>query len=85
LTWISTVLQLNDSRVTLNASDPLNYEMSLMLSTDGFLINVTRVLLEFCRPFLDPKAGKISFVNAQYVLQTPRYDFSKQPRLGNAT
>lgn len=75
---------MNDSRVNLNASDPLNYEMSLMLGTDGFLINTTRVLLEFCKPFLDPNLGKITLINALYPLLNHRYDFSKQKRLGNA-
>jgi hypothetical protein len=95
LAWVGTILQLNDAKVGLSPADPLYAEMSLMFSSDSFLLNLTEVLLEFCKPFIDPKgiivtfsvlklvAQKVSLINPDFCKLSHRYDFSKLPKLAD--
>lgn len=83
ISWLTALLQLNDARVGLLASDPLYQEMQLLLSTDGFLLNVVNVCLLFCKPFLDPKLGKVQLINPSFCQSTHRFDVTKQPKLSD--
>jgi len=81
LSWVGAFLQLNDTRANINPVDPLSFEINLVLSTDGFMIFLLEILLNFCKPFMDPKAPKVSMIQSTYCPQSHRYDFSKQPKL----
>ncbi len=95
LIWIATILQLNDTKPHLNPAgtlpccillstniDPLFPEMCMMVSSDSFLLNLTEVLMEFCKPFLDPKSQKLSLIHPTF-LSSHRFDFSKLPKLAD--
>jgi len=81
LSWVGAFLQLNDTRANMNPVDPLSFEINLVLSTDGFLVFLLNVLLNFCKPFMDPKTSKVSMIQTTYCPLSHRYDFSKQPKL----
>eukprot|EP01116_Phalansterium_solitarium_P010605 TRINITY_DN2558_c0_g1_i4.p1 TRINITY_DN2558_c0_g1~~TRINITY_DN2558_c0_g1_i4.p1 ORF type:complete len:799 (+),score=271.42 TRINITY_DN2558_c0_g1_i4:148-2544(+) len=88
LDWLACLLGLNSAHAERNTRDPLFVEMSLMMSSDGFLLNLMAVLLLFCKPFVDPHQAKMSAVNVDYVLRQPgrgRLDFSKFAVLADGT
>jgi hypothetical protein len=55
LNWIATILQLNDSRATLNPHDPMYYELAMIAASDPCSLNLFAVLLQLCLPFMIPK------------------------------
>eukprot|EP01114_Cavostelium_apophysatum_P010870 TRINITY_DN2500_c0_g2_i1.p1 TRINITY_DN2500_c0_g2~~TRINITY_DN2500_c0_g2_i1.p1 ORF type:complete len:1245 (-),score=372.21 TRINITY_DN2500_c0_g2_i1:122-3856(-) len=82
LSWISSILQLNDARPTISPTDQLAPELNMMVSSDGFVMNLVSLLLEFCKPFMDPSAGlKVAMINASYPRLSHRLDMSKYPKL----
>eukprot|EP01117_Protostelium_nocturnum_P005529 TRINITY_DN1996_c0_g1_i3.p1 TRINITY_DN1996_c0_g1~~TRINITY_DN1996_c0_g1_i3.p1 ORF type:complete len:1038 (-),score=359.79 TRINITY_DN1996_c0_g1_i3:65-3178(-) len=81
LQWIALALQLNDARCGVSISDQLFVETSLFLSSDGFMVNLVDLLLRFCGPFLDLKAGKFKLIQSAYCNVSPRFDWSKQTKL----
>lgn len=81
--WLTNLLQLNDARLSLNLNDPLFMEMSFILSTDGFILNLISILIKFCQPFVDPKVDKLSSVELGYLSSSKRFNFTKQPKLAD--
>lgn len=51
LDWFAAVLSVNKERTKMRPD-------MKKASTDGFMLNVSAVLLRLCRPFLDPSTGK---------------------------
>lgn len=85
LNWISSLLQLNEARTDLNSRDPLSYEMRLMvLSEDGFLINLSHVLLKFCDPFLD-KPDKFNMISEFFFEHNKRLNFKRNKKLNTVS
>ncbi|PRP84051.1 P-type ATPase [Planoprotostelium fungivorum] len=84
LRWLSAVLQLNDARHSVSLSDPLFMETQLFLASDGFIANLTMLLFKFCKPFLPISADKFKLVNPQYCVVSPRFDWTRQPKLCDA-
>lgn len=81
LQWISLLLQLNDARTSVSINDQLFVETSMLLSSDGFMINLVDLLLRFCGPFMDIKGGKYKLINSNYCKVSPRFDWSRIPSL----
>jgi hypothetical protein len=52
LSYFEKVLLLNQKRAAMQV-DPRT------VSSDGFIHNITCVLLKLCEPFVDPNAGKV--------------------------
>eukprot|EP01125_Pyxidicula_operculata_P001041 TRINITY_DN1092_c0_g1_i5.p1 TRINITY_DN1092_c0_g1~~TRINITY_DN1092_c0_g1_i5.p1 ORF type:complete len:1002 (+),score=201.44 TRINITY_DN1092_c0_g1_i5:636-3641(+) len=82
--WIGKILDLNELRTTINATDPMYWQMvSQTCSSEGFLLNLNIVLLEFAKPFLDinTQAAKINLIHKQYCFTSDRVDYAKYPKL----
>lgn len=78
LDWFAAALSVNKERTKMRPD-------MKKASTDGFMLNVSAVLLRLCRPFLDPSTGKAwSKLDVRY-LSDPRARgcaFDDDTRLG---
>lgn len=74
LDWFAQVLNSNHMRRALRP-DPA------ILSTDGFLLNVTFVLDSLCSPFMDAIFSKIDKIDTNYFRKNPRVDIREETKL----
>eukprot|EP00803_Ostreobium_quekettii_P005943 evm.model.scf_1775.2 EVM.evm.TU.scf_1775.2 scf_1775:13595-17142(+) len=76
LKWFAAALKSNAGRARMNISP-------LATSSHGFCINLSRVLLQLCEPFVDPNSGKAwEHLDGNYILVNKRIDFSQDTKLG---
>lgn len=61
VSWIGQIIDLNAGRVRINAD-------ARIVSTDGFLLNLTAVLLRLCAPFIDDAQKVYSLGLLSYCL-----------------
>lgn len=52
-----------------------------IVSTDGFMVNITSVLDQLCEPFMDAKFGKIDRIDVNYLRRNPRVDISDETKI----
>ncbi|EPQ62496.1 Ubiquitin chain assembly factor [Blumeria graminis f. sp. tritici 96224] len=71
LDWFAYVINSNEKRRALRP-DPA------ILSTDGFLLNVTSVLDGLCTPFMDSTFSKIDKIDIDYLRRNPRINIKKK-------
>jgi ubiquitin-protein ligase len=81
LRWIAKILELNEVRTTANARDELYYELISFASTEGLMLNLTYILLLFCKPFLDRKPERVKAIDQSYCVFTKLINFDKEARL----
>ncbi|CAD6500453.1 BgTH12-07630 [Blumeria graminis f. sp. triticale] len=74
LDWFAYVINSNEKRRALRP-DPA------ILSTDGFLLNVTSVLDGLCTPFMDSTFSKIDKIDIDYLRRNPRINIKKETKL----
>lgn len=52
-----------------------------VVSTDGFMVNVTDTLGRLCEPFIDAQFGKIEKIDVDYLRRNPRVDISEETKI----
>lgn len=74
LDWFAYVMNMNHKRRAMR----VNYKE---VSSDGFMLNVTRVLDQLCEPFMDNSFSKMDRINVDYFRQSPRIDIKEETKL----
>jgi ubiquitin conjugation factor E4 B len=77
LEYFSHIIKLNEKRAQMQVDIQT-------VASDGFMHNITGVLLTFCDPFLDVRASKINKIDPTYLLRSKRLDVSEDTKI-NAT
>ena len=52
-----------------------------IISSDGFMLNVTTILDQLCEPFLDATFSKIDKIDPDYLRRNPRVDISDETKI----
>lgn len=52
-----------------------------MISSDGFMINVTVCLDQLCEPFMDATFSKIDRIDVEYLRRKPRIDMKEETKI----
>ncbi|KAK3073703.1 Ubiquitin conjugation factor E4 [Teratosphaeriaceae sp. CCFEE 6253] len=52
-----------------------------VVSSDGFMANVTNSLDQLCEPFMDAQFGKIEKIDVDYLRRSPRVDISEETKI----
>jgi hypothetical protein len=74
LEWIGTILKQNVARTRLQAD-------RRTISSEGFMLNLSAILLDFCVPFLDRTTRKVhTFASPHTPLTTRAYPHYLSPR-----
>jgi len=74
LKWVGTILDCNEARTKIQ------YDRG-STSSDGFLANLSSLLLKFCKPFLDIRSDKLKRIDPTYFLLTDRIDMSDATKI----
>ncbi|CAG8708529.1 9385_t:CDS:10, partial [Acaulospora morrowiae] len=74
LGYFATVIKLNEKRAQIQV-DPLQ------VGTDGFLMNLTKVLLTLADPFMDVHCSKIDRIDVDYFRKSKRIDVSQETKI----
>lgn len=77
LDYFSYAIQLNEKRAQMQV-DPQT------VASDGFMHNITGVLLMFSDPFLDVRASKIDKIDSTYFRTSKRINVTEDTKI-NAT
>lgn len=77
LEYFGHVIKLNEKRAQMQVDVQT-------VASDGFMHNITSVLLMFCDPFLDVRASKIDKVDPSYFYSSKRLDVREDTKI-NAT
>ncbi|KAK4958197.1 Ubiquitin conjugation factor E4 [Elasticomyces elasticus] len=52
-----------------------------IVSSDGFMVNVTNSLDQLCEPFMDARFGKIEKIDVDYLRRSPRVDITEETKI----
>ncbi|KAI0161203.1 ubiquitin elongating factor core-domain-containing protein [Xylariaceae sp. FL1272] len=74
LQWFANSLNTNHKRRALQVK-------ATDVASDGFMVNVTRVLDKLCEPFLDATFSKVSRIDVDYLRRAPRVDMHDETKL----
>ncbi|CZT06288.1 probable ubiquitin fusion degradation protein 2 [Rhynchosporium graminicola] len=74
LQWFAHVVNSNHKRRAMRPD-------ATLLSTDGFLMNVTVVLDGLCEPFMDTMFSKVDRIDVDYLRRKPRVDIKEETKL----
>ncbi|KKA30683.1 hypothetical protein TD95_003354, partial [Thielaviopsis punctulata] len=74
LDWFAMAVNTNHKRRAMQY-DPKE------VSSDSFMVNVTRILDRLCEPFLDTTFGKMDKIDVNYFRQKPRVDIADETKL----
>ncbi|CAJ0762983.1 24042_t:CDS:10 [Entrophospora sp. SA101] len=74
LEYFGKAIKLNEKRAQMQV-DPLQ------VGTDGFLVNLTNVLLDFADPFMDAQYSKIDRIDIDYFRKSKRIDISQATKI----
>lgn len=74
LDWLASIVNSNHRRRAMQP-DPR------VISTDGFMINVTVCLDRLCEPFMDTKFSKMNRIEPEYFRRSPRVDISDETKI----
>ncbi|KAF9431338.1 hypothetical protein BGZ76_000436, partial [Entomortierella beljakovae] len=74
LAYFYSVLAKNERRAQMQVD-------RATVSGDGFIYNITEVLMQFCDPFLDSSHSKIDKISQEYFRGQPKIDISKETRI----
>ncbi|KAF9586088.1 hypothetical protein BGW38_009841 [Lunasporangiospora selenospora] len=74
LDYFSSVLIKNERRAQMHVD-------RATVSGDGFIYNMTEVLLKFCNPFMDSQHSKVDKISQSYFKGKSRLDISKETRI----
>lgn len=74
LDWFALCVNSNHKRRALQVDKRL-------VSSDGFMINVTVCLDQLCEPFMDASFSKIDRIDVDYLRRSPRVDIKDETKL----
>ena len=74
LDWFALVVNANHKRRAMQVDQKL-------VSSDGFMINVTVCLDQLCEPFMDATFSKIDRIDVDYLRRKPRVDIKEETKL----
>ncbi|KAL9098844.1 MAG: hypothetical protein Q9163_005565 [Psora crenata] len=74
LNWFARCCNINHKRRALQVDKKL-------VSSDGFMINVTVCLDRLCEPFMDASFSKIDRIDVNYLRRNPRVDIREETKL----
>lgn len=74
LDWFALVVNANHKRRAMQVDQKL-------VSSDGFMINVTVCLDQLCEPFMDATFSKIDRIDMDYLRRKPRVDIREETKL----
>ena len=74
LNWVALTVNKNHKRRAMYVDDKL-------VSSDGFMINVTAVMDRLCEPFIDPSFGKVGIVQVDYLRKNPRVNIRDETKI----
>ena len=74
LDWFALCVNVNHKRRALQVDKKL-------VSSDGFMINVTVCLDQLCEPFMDASFSKIDRIDVDYLRRSPRVDIKDETKL----
>lgn len=74
LDWFALCVNKNHKRRAMQVDKKL-------VSSDGFMINVTVCLDQLCEPFMDATFSKIDRIDVEYLRRNPRIDFKDETKL----
>jgi ubiquitin conjugation factor E4 B len=52
-----------------------------IVSSDGFMVNVTNILDQLCEPFMDARFSKVDRIHIDYLRRNPRVDISDETKI----
>lgn len=74
LDYFYSVLSKNERRAQMQVD-------RATVSGDGFIYNITEVLMQFCDPFLDNNHSKIDKISQEFFRGSSKIDISKETRI----
>lgn len=74
LDWFAYIMNTNQKRRAMR----VNYKE---VASDGFMLNVTRVLDRLSEPFMDNSFSKMDRISVDYFRQNPRLDIKEETKL----
>ena len=74
LSWFALCMNKNHKKRAMR----VDYKI---VSSDGFMVNVTNTLDLLCDPFMDARFGKIERIDAAYFRRNPRVDISDETKI----
>ncbi|KAL9590791.1 MAG: hypothetical protein Q9203_000429 [Teloschistes exilis] len=74
LDWFASCINMNHKRRAMQVDKKL-------VSSDGFMINVTVCLDQLCEPFMDSQFTKIDRIDVEYLRRHPRIDIKEETKL----
>ncbi len=74
LDWFALCVNLNHKRRAMQVDQK-------MVSSDGFMINVTTCLDQLCEPFMDATFSKVDRIDVNYLRRSPRVDIKEETKL----
>ncbi|KAI4183557.1 MAG: hypothetical protein L6R41_005329 [Letrouitia leprolyta] len=74
LDWFALCVNLNHKRRAMQVDKKL-------VSSDGFMINVTVCLDQLCEPFMDAQFSKIDRIDFEYLRRNPRIHINDETKL----
>lgn len=74
LDWFALTVNKNHKKRAMR----VDYKI---VSSDGFMVNVTNVLDRLCEPFMDASFSKIDKIDVNYLRRNPRVDISDETKI----
>ncbi|RMZ66057.1 ubiquitin conjugation factor E4 [Pyrenophora seminiperda CCB06] len=74
LDWLALTVNKNHKRRALQVDRKL-------VSSDGFMVNVTVILDRLCEPFMDATFSKIDRIDIDYLRRSPRVDIEDETKI----
>lgn len=74
LRFLARVIDLNHKRLAFQIQPG-------EVSSDGFMLNITAVLIRFCEPFADVYGSKLDKISLNYFRTEPLYDISDETKI----
>lgn len=74
LDWFSYIVNANHKRRAMQV-DPRE------VASDGFMMNITTIMDQFCEPFMDNDFSKIDKIDVKYFQRKPRVDISDETKI----
>ncbi|KAL8666128.1 MAG: hypothetical protein Q9202_001635 [Teloschistes flavicans] len=74
LGWFASCINMNHKRRAMQVDKKL-------VSSDGFMINITVCLDQLCEPFMDTQFTKIDRIDVEYLRRRPRIDIKEETKL----
>ncbi|KAL8694546.1 MAG: hypothetical protein Q9218_000802 [Villophora microphyllina] len=74
LDWFAACINKNHKRRAMQVDKKL-------VSSDGFMINITVCLDQLCEPFMDAQFTKVDRIDVEYLRRHPRIDIKEETKL----